>query len=171
MHHTAQLEGIAKCSGIINMVKTKLKLIRSCLDPCYQYCIGNNNMQQNVSQASADIHFLQLAWEMLLVQLSHQNPMIAAVCSILRLAVLDLVVLLIAPHPLQCFNGLDLCVPLETKCPNSVANSKGVTPRCAGDTHAAYFHISADTTRSKEIQAQHTCSKTWQRINLHIHNS
>lgn len=42
--------------------------------------------------------------------------------SILRFAVLDLVVLLIAPHPLQRFNGLDLYIPLETKCPNPVAN-------------------------------------------------
>ena len=70
--------------------------------------------------------------------------MIAVECSIFRFAVLDLVVLLIAPHPLQRFNGLDLCVPLETKCPNPEANSKGITPRCAGDTHSADFHILAN---------------------------
>ncbi len=81
---------------------------------------------------------------MLLVQLFRQSPKAVIVYSILRFAVLDLVVLLIAPHPLQRFNGLDLCIPLETKCPNPVANSKGVTARCAGDTHSADFHIPAD---------------------------
>ena len=65
---------------------------------------------------------------MLLVQLSHLSPMIAVECLILRLAVLDLVVLLIAPHPLQGFNGLDLSVPLETKCPNPAANSQVLRP-------------------------------------------
>ncbi len=54
--------------------------------------------------------------------------MIAVECLILRLAILDLVILLIAPHPLQRFNGLDLCVPLETKCPNPAANSQVLHP-------------------------------------------
>ena len=65
---------------------------------------------------------------MLSVQLTHQSPMTAMMCSILSLAILDLVVLLIAPHPLQSFNGLDLCVPLETKCPNPVGISKVLHP-------------------------------------------
>ncbi len=76
---------------------------------------------------------------MLLVQLSHQSPMTAVECSILRLAVLDLVVILIAPHPLQRFNGLDLCVPLETKCPNPAANSQVLYPGMR-ETHALHIH-------------------------------
>lgn len=56
------------------------------------------------------------------------EPMIAVVHSILRFAILDLVVILVALHPLQCFNGLDMCVPLETKCPNPAANSQVLHP-------------------------------------------
>ena len=35
----------------------------------------------------------------------------------IRVAVLDFVVILVAPHPLQCLNRLDLSVPLEAECP------------------------------------------------------
>ena len=131
MHQTPQLEGIGKCSGITNTASTKLQThtfndSRHATNAALGVitCSTMQLKQAHVFYGTSMVNAISTA----VPSEPHLSPMIAVECLILRLAVLDLVVLLIAPHPLQRFNGLDLSVPLETKCPNPAANSQVLRP-------------------------------------------